>query len=331
MAPHAMEPAPAQPLAQPAVPPAEHAMTNMSGPAGGWGDFGPHGSPDLSGADNAAAGQIDSAGGGLSNIEARLNGLQDHIHPDEATAPSAMPSESPLAPVHQAPVLPSASAASPLSTADGVAAQGFATAGDDLGAAEHDLAGLHVHEPGESGTLDSGSSGVDSTPGLLATNPQVSSDLAQTALQQPDLAKLDELNDGLVWRQDNNMLYHGDNRGESVFTDGLPVDDIDNLGLRNHVFNHPEFDGYASTTTDPDLWQTWGSGYRYFYEIDAPGGVDVNATLGPHAYTGEQEVAMPGGVQPERIRGMWPVKRDPETGQVTRGPYVQNPNYRPRE
>jgi hypothetical protein len=79
------------------------------------------------------------------------------------------------------------------------------------------------------------------------------------------------------------------------------------------------------------LWQTWGSGYRYFYEIDAPGGVDVNATLGPHAYTGEQEIAMPGGVLPERIRGMWTIKRDPETGQVTRGDYIQNPNYRPRE
>lgn len=72
-------------------------------------------------------------------------------------------------------------------------------------------------------------------------------------------------------------------------------------------------------------------GYRYFYEIDAPGSVDVNATLGPHAYTNEQEIAMPGGVRPERIRGMWPIKRDPETGQVTRGDYVSNPNYRPRE
>jgi hypothetical protein len=332
-------PPPAQSLAQPAARPAEHAMTDMTGPTGVAGDIAPHSPPDLSGADHAAAGQIDSAGGGLSNIEARLNGLQDHIHPDAATTPSAMPSESPLAHVHQAPVLPATSSATQLSAADAAAARGFDAAGGDLSAAEQDLAGVQVHNPGVaaedaglpgfSGTLDSPPDPLGAGPGPLASDPRVQADLAQTAMVQPDLEALDQLNENFVWRRDNGNLYRTGNRGTAAFTDGSTPGDIDNIDFPSHLDDNGLPDAYTSTTTNPKHWEIWGSGAKYFYDIDAPGGIDVNATLGEHPHSYENEIAMPGGIKGERYRGLWPIERDPKTLKVKLGEYVRNPHYRP--
>lgn len=342
---HGLDPAPTpaapptQSLAPPAMQPAEHAMTDMSGPAGGGGDIGSQRSPDLSGADHAAAGQIDSAGGGLSNIEARLNGLQDHIHPDAATTPSAMASESPLAPVHQAPVLPASSSTGQLSAADASVAQGVDAAGGGLGAAEQDLAGVHVHNPGVaaddaglpgfSGTVDSPPEPRRAGPAPLATDPQVQADLGHTVMVQPDLEALDELNENFVWRRDNANLYRTGNRGTAVFTDGSTPGDIDNIDFPSHLEDNGLPDAYTSTTTSPDHWKIWGSGAKYFYDIDASGGIDVNATLGEHPHSYENEIAMPGGIKGERYRGLWPIERDPVSLKVKLGDYVRNPHYRP--
>ena len=92
---------------------------------------------------------------------------------------------------------------------------------------------------------------------------------------------------------------------------------------------NPPTTGYVSTTTDFGAWNSWGSSSKYFYAIEAPGGIDVNATLGPHGYQFEQEIAMPGGIKPDRIIGMWPINHDPLTHTPILGTFIANPYYRP--
>ena len=64
---------------------------------------------------------------------------------------------------------------------------------------------------------------------------------------------------------------------------------------------------YVSTTYDHDLYKTWyKSGYNYY--IDAPGGVDVNKTIGDtHKWADQVEVAFPGGIARQYIIGVCPV------------------------
>lgn len=197
-----------------------------------------------------------------------------------------------------------------------------------LGSVEQDLAKIHVHDPGTMSGLQERLSGEAPADGSLATDPQVRADLAHTALDQPDLAVLDGLDDAVVWRQETGALYRSDNRGTDAFADGFPPRDISGLDVRDHVDYNPPNTAFVSTTTNSDYWQTWGSDCDYFYAIDAPGGIDVNATLGQHQNVHEAEIAMPGGVRPERITGLWPVEHDPLTGAPSLGDFVPNPHYR---
>ncbi len=66
---------------------------------------------------------------------------------------------------------------------------------------------------------------------------------------------------------------------------------------------------YVSTTYDHDLYKTWWkSGYNYY--IDAPGGVDVNRTIGDtHKWADQVEVAFPGGIDRKYIIGVCPVNK----------------------
>jgi hypothetical protein len=114
-----------------------------------------------------------------------------------------------------------------------------------------------------------------------------------------------------------------------VFTDGFPPRDINQLNVRDHVDYNPPNTGYVSTTTNPLYWSAEGSDCKYFYEIDAPGGVDVNSTLDRSQYNFENEIAMPGGIRPERVKGLWTIEHDPDTWEPSLGSYVPNPHYRP--
>ena len=81
--------------------------------------------------------------------------------------------------------------------------------------------------------------------------------------------------------------------------------------------------GFVSTTRDRGLIHREPQDFQY--ELDVPGGIDVNATLGPHAFDYEQEIAFPGGTESCYIEGARPY--DPTTG--TLGPFVPNPEYDP--
>lgn len=126
-----------------------------------------------------------------------------------------------------------------------------------------------------------------------------------------------------VWRSTNEPLYRADDRPpELVFEEGFAPRDMSNLDLRVSV-PLGGASAFVSTTRSDRLifdWQT-----QYWYHVDAPGGIDVNATLGDHRYSFEDEVAFPGGIDRRFIVGAQPY--DPTTGRL--GEIIPNPYYDP--
>jgi hypothetical protein len=74
-------------------------------------------------------------------------------------------------------------------------------------------------------------------------------------------------------------------------------------------------------------YKTWyKSGYNYY--IDAPGGVDVNKTIGDqHKWADQVEVAFPGGIRTEFVIGVCPVDKKTKTEKMSA--CVSNPHYEP--
>ncbi|MET9735305.1 ADP-ribosyltransferase [Streptomyces sp. NPDC006458] len=114
-----------------------------------------------------------------------------------------------------------------------------------------------------------------------------------------------------LWRTTCGTLYRADGRAPSVvFEVGFqPKDVIDGqYDLEKYVLvNQPS--PYVSTTYDHDLYKKWWkSGWNYY--IDAPGGIDVNRTIGDtHKWADQLEVAFPGGVDRKYIVGVCPVDK----------------------
>ncbi|GAA3915172.1 ADP-ribosyltransferase [Streptomyces lacrimifluminis] len=122
---------------------------------------------------------------------------------------------------------------------------------------------------------------------------------------------VDRITPDPVWRKTCGTLYRSDGRGpEIVFAEGLKPRDVINgqYDIEKYVLvNQPS--PYVSTTYDHDLYKTWWkSGYNYY--IDAPGGVDVNRTIGDtHKWADQVEVAFPGGIDRQYIIGVCPVNK----------------------
>ncbi|MFF4276974.1 ADP-ribosyltransferase [Streptomyces sp. NPDC001536] len=118
-----------------------------------------------------------------------------------------------------------------------------------------------------------------------------------------------------VWRKTCGTLYRSDGRGpEIVFAEGFKPKDVINgqYDIEKYVLvNQPS--PYVSTTYDHDLYKTWWkSGYNYY--IDAPGGVDVNKTIGDtHKWADQVEVAFPGGIDRKYVVGVCPVNKTTKT------------------
>ncbi|MDT0472922.1 enterotoxin A family protein [Streptomyces sp. DSM 41014] len=131
----------------------------------------------------------------------------------------------------------------------------------------------------------------------------------------------DGIPDYVVDRTSNEPLYRSDTRDPSViFNQGFQPKNPAGADLWNYVLtNQPA--QYVSTTTSDHL--NWGP--QYVYDIRAPGGIDINATYGSHSpYPDQQEIAFPGGIKPEYIKGVWQMNPD-----GTHGQYLPNPNYDP--
>ncbi len=136
-------------------------------------------------------------------------------------------------------------------------------------------------------------------------------------------------------------VYRGDGRGPlpdpttgapGIFDTGLaPWKQDGTMELLPYASGDtPRLAQYVSTSTCEGVGVQFCQDYNknWVYEIQPPpGGVDVNATLGPDSpFPHEQEVAYPGGVPTDCIVGAQQV--DPTTGAKV-GPLVPNPNYNP--
>ncbi|MET9853359.1 ADP-ribosyltransferase [Streptomyces sp. NPDC006450] len=130
------------------------------------------------------------------------------------------------------------------------------------------------------------------------------------------------------WRINCKQLYRSDGRPPSVvFEEGfLPRDTLDGqYDIESYVLvNQPS--PYVSTTYNHDLYKSWKSGWNYY--IDAPGGVDVNQTIGDtHKYASQVEVAFPGGIARSFIVAVCPVDTVKKVEIMDR--CEDNPHYEP--
>ncbi|MGW4276651.1 ADP-ribosyltransferase [Streptomyces seoulensis] len=131
-----------------------------------------------------------------------------------------------------------------------------------------------------------------------------------------------------AWRTTCGTLWRNDNRAPAtVFPEGfLPRDVLrGQYDVEQYVLvNQPS--PYVSTTYDHDLYKTWKSAYNYY--IDAPGGVDVNKTIGTtHKWADQVEVAFPGGIARRYVVGACPIDKATKTEILSR--CESNPYYEP--
>ncbi|WP_437098877.1 scabin-related ADP-ribosyltransferase [Streptomyces flavidovirens] len=127
----------------------------------------------------------------------------------------------------------------------------------------------------------------------------------------------------VVWRTEDQPLFRSDNRPpEEVFESGFDPLDPSKTDLAEYV-DGSDPSAFVSTSYRDDIGDDFGG--KYTYEIDVPGGIDVNRSLGDHPLSYEKEVAFPGGIRSEYIKGARPY--DYRTGEV--GELIPNPNYIP--
>ncbi|WP_221354057.1 lonely Cys domain-containing protein [Streptomyces beigongshangae] len=143
-----------------------------------------------------------------------------------------------------------------------------------------------------------------------------------------------------LWRDHDGPLYRFSPDGpERVFSEGLKPYGSETVHLIDHVYGGRSLvpdTVFASTTANrhyvrdsaranplgaPALYRR----YRWRYDLEVPGGIDVNATLGlASPFPDQEEVLFPGGVARRHIRGAQPM-----AGGVPAGPYVANPYFVP--
>ncbi|MFE0372126.1 ADP-ribosyltransferase [Streptomyces tendae] len=174
-------------------------------------------------------------------------------------------------------------------------------------------------------------------PGAATAPPAAAAKAAPACPQFDDKTKaaadrgvdIDRITPAPVWRTTCGTLYRSDSRGpQVVFEEGFHAKDVQNgqYDVEKYVLvNQPS--PYVSTSYDHDLYKTWyKSGYNYY--IDAPGGIDVNKTIGDtHKWADQVEVAFPGGIQRKYIIGVCPVDRQTKTEIMSE--CESNPHYQP--
>ncbi|MER5547525.1 ADP-ribosyltransferase [Streptomyces sp. NPDC002589] len=139
---------------------------------------------------------------------------------------------------------------------------------------------------------------------------------------------LDRITPTPAWRTTCGTLWRNDNRAPAaIFEEGFFPRDVvhGQYDIEKYVLvNQPS--PYVSTTYDHDLYKTWKSKYNYY--IDAPGGIDVNKTIGDtHKWADQVEVAFPGGIARQYIVGACPVDKPTKTEILS--DCVSNPYYQP--
>lgn len=130
--------------------------------------------------------------------------------------------------------------------------------------------------------------------------------------------RTDELTDyrnRLISARSERLVRWDSRSPEQIFREGftprnVDPDDESAVDLASYVLNNTPsiFVGtaryYSATNSQPTRWVPRNRGvYTYEYEIFAPGGIDVNLSLGQsNPYWNQREIAFPGGINPMYIR-----------------------------
>ncbi|QYX78526.1 scabin-related ADP-ribosyltransferase [Streptomyces akebiae] len=179
-------------------------------------------------------------------------------------------------------------------------------------------------EPAEPAVIDAAHDPYDSSDGPSDEGePEEPPEPDRLAVAKDRDVDLSQLGVDVVWREGQEPLYRSDNREPAeIFANGFEARDLSNTDLRQYV-REDDPSAFVSTSYREDIGDDFGG--KYTYEIDAPGGIDVNKTLGAHPLSYEEEVAFPGGVRSEYVKSAAPY--DYGTGEL--GEPISNPHYIP--
>ncbi|MFE4644464.1 hypothetical protein [Streptomyces sp. NPDC056730] len=133
----------------------------------------------------------------------------------------------------------------------------------------------------------------------------------------------------IKWRDSDEPLYRFDDRPpEDIFLNGFDPKNPDNGDLYDYVTQNTD-SAFVGTTRNeqPDLLY---EDRKYRYDIDPPGGIDVNGTLGDNSrWSSEEEVAFPGGIDSRYIKGAWEINPDGSLGKyIPNDKWYEPPNER---
>ncbi|MFE3251692.1 hypothetical protein [Streptomyces sp. NPDC059209] len=148
------------------------------------------------------------------------------------------------------------------------------------------------------------------------TNPLIAGDVREKSVSER-----------WQWRNDDNTLWRGDTREnvEDLFDEGFTPRGDTMVPLAEYIVKGGGQDSaHVSTTCEKWVAQkfaTYGSAKTgWVYEIDAPGGIDVNATAAVNRYESpylwNKEIDFPGGIEGRYIKKACKyhlVKTDPKT------------------
>lgn len=181
---------------------------------------------------------------------------------------------------------------------------------------------------------------LSATPGFRSHFPDLTQFLHQLEqAQQPSTV--------LTWRPRQSIDY----RNSYIRTpavrlirwDDRPPSDIFQYGFEPYMsgvanpqqdlaayVNHRQPSVFVSTTRCYNArgrchwWTPYRRENRYAYEVYAPFGIDVNASLGPHVFSRQNEIAFPGGITREHIRSVMVYDIVGEPSEVIENPYFDS-------
>ncbi|MFJ3794083.1 putative T7SS-secreted protein [Kitasatospora sp. NPDC090091] len=136
---------------------------------------------------------------------------------------------------------------------------------------------------------------------------------------------IDDITHDPVWRDSKEPLWRYDDRHpEEIFGSDKPgFEPRSNTEHNLRGYAHANWDSiYVGTSKDP----AYSLGRNFKYEVDAPGGIDINATFknGDYPHTHESEIAFPGGIRAENVKGAWRLDENRQPLE-----WIPNPRYRP--
>ncbi|MDH6122080.1 putative T7SS-secreted protein [Kitasatospora sp. GAS204B] len=177
----------------------------------------------------------------------------------------------------------------------GAATDGAGTEADASLAAAKDTAENAAKDAAESGADRGGASAVDHP----APAPDPEPDRLAAAVDRS--VDITSMGDNIVWRDSREAVWRFTDRDpQKIVADGgMTPWKPENNDLAQYVRDERYRSAFTGTTNDPgyQIVRQWK------YTIDAPGGIDVNASIPDNVFHDEHEIAFPGGIKLEHIQG----------------------------